>query len=126
MGWLVAFLAQWPLVANPGYFSHDELEWGSFAAQTPVPWVSWLDIGAFQYRPLTFNLWLWLSRRLFDTPQLFHALLVAWGAGNATLLCGLARRVGRHRGGLPDRRAGSRGAWAWRRSRRPPVHWRSR
>src|SRR3546814_6477393 len=71
----LAFLGSWLLWTNPGYFSHDELQWASFAGNSgPIQWVPWLDVASFQYRPLTFNLWLWLSRHLFDTPQLFHAL----------------------------------------------------
>jgi hypothetical protein len=92
---VLAFLGQWLLVGNPGYFSHDELQWASFAGvDGPIHWVKWLDVAAFQYRPLTFNLWLWLSRHLFDTPQAFHAVLAAWGAGNAVLLGLLSRRLG--------------------------------
>ena len=91
----LAFLGSWLLWTNPGYFSHDELQWASFAGNSgPIQWVPWLDVASFQYRPLTFNLWLWLSRHLFDTPQLFHALLVGWGAANAGLACVLARRLG--------------------------------
>ncbi|AWV08638.1 hypothetical protein [Marilutibacter maris] len=94
---LLAFLAQWPLVANPGYFSHDELQWAARAWSAdggPLPWMAWTDPGVFQYRPLTFNLWLWLSRHLFDTPMAFHAVLVAMGALNTALLAGLLRRLG--------------------------------
>ena len=94
-GWLVAaivFLLQWPLVLNPGYFSHDELQWAAFAAAGAQ--VPWLDLATFQYRPLTFNLWMALSRALFDTPMLFHALLVAWGSLNAGLLFVLGRGFG--------------------------------
>ncbi|MCJ0826541.1 hypothetical protein MQC88_11360 [Luteimonas sp. 50] len=91
----LALLGQWTLIANPGYFSHDELQWAATAGEAgPIPWFSWGAIDAFQYRPLTFNLWMWLSRQLFAQPQAFHALLVAWGAGNAALLCVLARRFG--------------------------------
>ncbi len=91
----LVLLAQLPLARNPGYFSHDELQWAAFAGDSgPIPWVSWIGVDAFQYRPLTFNLWLWLSRELFARPQALHALLVAWGATNAALLCALARRFG--------------------------------
>lgn len=91
----LALLGQWPLLANPGYFSHDELQWAAFAGSNgPIHWSSWTAVDAFQYRPLTFNLWLWLSRQLFAQPQAFHCVLVAWGAGNAALLCALARRFG--------------------------------
>ena len=88
-------LAQWPLVSNPGDFSHDELQWAARAGtQGPIPWQSWTAVDTFQYRPLTFNLWLWLSRLLFAQPPLFHAVLVGWGAANAVLLMAVARRFG--------------------------------
>lgn len=93
-GWvlLAALLLQLPLVLNPGYYSHDELQWAAFAqAGTQVPWT---DLSPFQYRPLTFNLWMALSRALFDSPMLFHATLVAWGSLNAALLCLVGRGFG--------------------------------
>lgn len=89
---VAALLLQLPLVLNPGYFSHDELQWAAFAdAGIGVPW---LDFGVFQYRPLTFNLWMALSRALFDAPMLFHAALVLWGSANAALLAVIARGFG--------------------------------
>ncbi|KGQ18075.1 hypothetical protein LF41_1429 [Lysobacter dokdonensis DS-58] len=94
--WLVAlaaFLLQAPLVLNPGYWSHDELQWAYHATHMGHG-VDWFDVGTFQYRPLTFNLWMALSRALFDEPQAFHAVLVAWGAGNAALLHAIGRRAG--------------------------------
>ncbi|MUV12959.1 hypothetical protein [Noviluteimonas gilva] len=90
---LAAFLLQAPLVLNPGYFSHDELQWAYYATHLGHP-VDWFDVATFQYRPLTFNLWMTLSRWLFETPQAFHAVLVAWGAGNAALLYSIGRRAG--------------------------------
>lgn len=87
-----ALLAQLPLLLNPGYFSHDELQWAAMAAGGHV--VSWTDITVFQYRPLTFNLWMFLSQQLFARPQAFHAVLVAWGAGNAALLYAVGRGFG--------------------------------
>jgi hypothetical protein len=90
---LAVFLLQAPLVLNPGYFSHDELQWAFFATHLDH-WVDWFDVGSFQYRPLTFNLWMVLSRALFETPQAFHAVLVAWGAGNCALLYAVGRRAG--------------------------------
>ena len=88
----LACLLQLPLVLNPGYYSHDELQWAVHAVDgVRVPW---LDVSAFQYRPLTFNLWMLLSRALFDTPMLFHAVLVAWGSANASLLYAVGRRFG--------------------------------
>ena len=88
----LACLLQLPLVLNPGYYSHDELQWAVYAADRVQ--VSWLDVSAFQYRPLTFNLWMLLSRALFDTPMLFHAVLVATGALNAALLFAVGRGFG--------------------------------
>lgn len=89
---LAALLLQWPLVLNPGYFSHDELQWAAFADGDLLD--PWRDVSAFQYRPLTFSLWMLLSRQLFDVPVAFHALLVAWGSLNAGLLSSVARRFG--------------------------------
>ena len=94
----LACLLQLPLVLNPGYYSHDELQWAVHAADgVHVPW---LDLSAFQYRPLTFNLWMLLSRALFAAPMLFHAVLVAAGALNAALLCVVGRGFG-----IPPRQA---------------------
>ncbi len=98
--WMVlvlALLGQWPLLLNPGYFSHDELQWAAAAdvpAGAPLPWFPWTAVDVYQYRPLTFNLWLWLSHRLFDAPQGFHAVCVLWGSINAMLLTVLGRRLG--------------------------------
>lgn len=90
---LAAFALQLPLALLPGYFSHDELEWGWRAgAMDFVPWID--DRSTFQHRPLTFNLWMALSRALFDTPQAFHSVLVLWGSANAALLCAVGRRFG--------------------------------
>ncbi len=89
---LLAFLAQLPLALNPGYFSHDELQWAARGAH--AQWFAWSALDTFQYRPLTFNLWMWLSRHLFATPPAFHALLVLWGSANAALLCAVGRGFG--------------------------------
>ena len=89
---------------NPGYFSHDELQWAARASGPTLaglPWQGFGDWQVFQYRPLTFNLWLLLSRALFDVPQAFHLLLVMLGTINALLLASTARA------------AGVRGAHAW-------------
>lgn len=90
-------IAQVPLVLNPGYFSHDELQWASFAAEH-TGWYFrdylWSGLQTFQYRPLTFSLWLWLSDALFGRPHIFHGLIVAWGAVNAAMLALLLRRFG--------------------------------
>ncbi|MCY7354869.1 MAG: hypothetical protein LH470_07305 [Lysobacter sp.] len=88
----IVVLAQLPLVLNPGYFSHDELQWAAIGAQGGA--FDWGAIQTFQYRPLTFTLWSQLSRALFDQPQAFHAVIVAWGALNAALLAVFGRRLG--------------------------------
>lgn len=93
----LAFLGQLPLALNPGYFSHDELQWAAWAdvpAGQSLPWVSWTGVEAYQYRPLTFNLWLLLSRLWFGQPPLFHAFCVLWGSLNAMALASLGRRLG--------------------------------
>lgn len=93
----LALLAQVPLILNAGYFSHDELQWAALAdlsAGPPVALWDWAGLAAFQYRPLTFDLWMRLSRHLFAFPRAFHAVLVAWGAVNAGMLAALARRFG--------------------------------
>ena len=95
---LVAGLAGQALLwSNPGYFSHDELQWGHAAWQermAELPWFGWTRIDVFQYRPLTFNLWLLASFHLFDTPRLFHGLWVALGTVNGLLLFTVLRRWG--------------------------------
>ncbi|BCT92452.1 hypothetical protein LYSHEL_14760 [Lysobacter helvus] len=90
---LLALLVSLPLALAPGYFSHDELQWAARAESLRhVPW--WPAADQFQFRPLTFNLWMALSRALFAQPQAFHAVLVAWGALNAGLVCAVGRRFG--------------------------------
>lgn len=94
---LAAVLLQAPLWLNPGYFSHDELQWAARAMGPSVaelPFVSLLAIDSFQYRPLTFNLWLLLSHALFETPRLFHVVFVLVGTLNALLLANVLRRAG--------------------------------
>ncbi len=93
---------QLPLVCNPGYFSHDELEWwarASVAGWAQLPWVSWTAVADFQYRPLTFNLWLLLAHGFAAKPYLMHLIVVSLGCVNALLLgacieaAGAPRRV---------------------------------
>ena len=94
---IAVLLAQWPLVFNPGYFSHDELQWAVFASHDPG-WFfrdyMWWGLQSFQYRPLTFTLWLWLSQHLFAHPYAFHGVMVALGGINAGLLALLLNRFG--------------------------------
>ncbi|MEP7098560.1 MAG: hypothetical protein ABI748_12920, partial [Dokdonella sp.] len=76
---------QLPLVCNPGYFSHDELEWwarASVAGWAQLPWVSWTAVADFQYRPLTFNLWLLLAHGFAAKPYLMHLIVVSLGCVN--------------------------------------------
>jgi hypothetical protein len=90
---LCALLLSMPLALLPGYFSHDELQWAARAETLRrVPW--WPAAAQFQFRPLTFNLWMALSRVLFAHPQAFHAVWAAWGALNAGLVCAIGRRFG--------------------------------
>ncbi len=84
------------LLATPGYFSHDELQWGARAA-VPLDrfnFLSFVDWGRFQFRPLTFNLWALLSHALFESPHLFHAVFVLAGSLNGLLLAVVLRRAG--------------------------------
>lgn len=94
---LVLVALQWLLVANPGYFSHDELQWGAtadVARWRDLPWVSWTDVGTFQWRPLTFNLWMLLSHASFGWPQAMHLLWVLMGSTIALALGALLLRAG--------------------------------
>jgi hypothetical protein len=80
---------QLPLILNPGYFSHDELQWWSradVASWGDLPWIAWLDLSPLQYRPLTFNLWLVLAHAFAATPWRMHLVFVALGTLNAWLL----------------------------------------
>ena len=79
-------------LSNPGWFSHDELQWGWRAQQGLAH--DWLDDAPFQYRPLTFQLWLLIARGLFDHPQACHALWIALGFGVCALLFAVLRRAG--------------------------------
>lgn len=88
---------QWLLVDNPGYFSHDELEWGAHADAAhwrSLPWVAWTEVSVLQWRPLTFNLWLLLSHGLFEWPQAMHLAWVLMGSGVAVALGVLLMRLG--------------------------------
>ena len=85
--WLL--LLQLPLIANPGYFSHDDLEWlarADMPSWTALPWIPWLDVSPLQYRPLTFNLWLVLAHAFGTKPELMHLVFVCVGTANAWLL----------------------------------------
>jgi hypothetical protein len=86
---LLLLALQLPLILNPGYFSHDELQWWARAdvsSWSDLPWVPWLDLTPLQYRPLTFNLWLVLAHAFAATPRWMHLVFVALGTTNAWLL----------------------------------------
>ena len=100
--WVLFLFVQLPLICNPGYFSHDELEWwarADVAHWRDMPWAPWSDIAAFQYRPLTFNVWLVLAHGLAATPYLMHLAVVALGTANALLLAACVQHVGASRRG---------------------------
>jgi hypothetical protein len=87
---------QLPLILNPGYLSFDELQWWARADVADffaLPWVSWTDLHAFQYRPLTFNLWLVAAHALAAHAWAMHALFVAVGTLDAVLLAACLRRL---------------------------------
>jgi hypothetical protein len=86
---LTAFVLSLPLIFNSGYFSHDELQWLAFADKpslADVPWSAWFDFTPFQYRPLTFNLWLLLSHFIGYQPIAMHLVRVLFGLAAAWLL----------------------------------------
>lgn len=94
---MLSLTLQLPLVANPGYFSFDELQWWARAdveRMAQLPWVPWWDTAAPQFRPLTFNAWLILSWAFADTPVVMHLAFVVLGSINATLLAVCVHRLG--------------------------------
>ncbi|HEU0152206.1 MAG TPA: hypothetical protein VFQ84_02545, partial [Arenimonas sp.] len=94
---VLAGLAQLALALNPGYFSHDELQWGAaadVADGAALPWFPWTDASMLQWRPLTFNAWLLLSNALFASPQALHSLWVLMGSAIAAGLAWLLLRLG--------------------------------
>ncbi|HEY7884781.1 MAG TPA: hypothetical protein VIC08_07510 [Cellvibrionaceae bacterium] len=93
---LLLLLLQCLLIVNPGYFSHDELQWGAFSNVEHwrlLPWMGWWDSKIFQYRPLTFNLWMLLSHFVFDRPLIVHFFFVLFGTLNGVALFLLLRRL---------------------------------
>ncbi len=94
---LLAWLAGLPLVANPGYFHIDEYAWQHIADPLSgyhARALDWSAIDKPQYRPLTFHLWVQLSRALFASPHLFHAVFALGTALVAMLLALLLRAAG--------------------------------
>jgi hypothetical protein len=85
-----------PILTNPGYFSHDELQWGRMATAggfADIPWLTAGPVETFQWRPLTFNLWLWLSWLAYRDPMAMHAIWAVLGAVDALLLFFVLRRL---------------------------------
>ena len=107
---LIAFLIGLPLILNPGYFSSDELQWLAFADKSSlgnVPWNAWFDFSPFQYRPLTFNLWLLLSHFIGYQPIAMHLVRIVFGLAAAWLLRSLLLQLD-----VAPRRATLAG-WIW-------------
>ena len=100
-----AAFALWhlPLALAPGWFSHDELQWQARAAVdslAALPFSDWGALDRFQWRPLTFDLWLLLAWLGGGSPARMHALWLALGFALCALLYGTLRRAG-----VPARRA---------------------
>lgn len=78
------------LIMNPGYFSHDEIGWGIKATSKmslfDIDYYNIFNYKEFHYRPLNFNVWLFSSYYLFDTPQLYHLALLSFGLINSILV----------------------------------------
>jgi hypothetical protein len=97
---LLLLLLQLPLIVNPGYLSFDELQWWARAdvpGFSDIPWRAWSDWRTFQYRPLTFNLWLVLAHALAARAYAMHAVFVMIGTVNALLLAACVRTFGAER-----------------------------
>lgn len=85
------------LASNRGYFSHDELQWLALADSDGwphVPWAGFAAIDTFQYRPITFHLWLALLHVLGYRPMAVHAVIALIGLANALLMRACALRLG--------------------------------
>jgi len=85
------------LSSNRGYFNHDELQWLALADSDGwpnVPWAGFLAIDSFQYRPITFHLWLALLHLFGYKPMAMHAAIALMGLANALLLRACALRLG--------------------------------
>lgn len=93
---ILLLILQLPLILDPGWFSHDEIEWLARAdvpSWSALPWIGWPDLAPLQYRPLTFNLWLALAHT-WPTPAPMHLVFVLIGVTNAWLLARVLIRTG--------------------------------
>jgi hypothetical protein len=82
------------LIATPGYWSHDEIEWGTRTATrslAEITWASPLSLDAFHYRPLSIDIWLLASYFFYHSPASMHAFLVALHLINGFLLYGIVQ-----------------------------------
>lgn len=94
---LLAVIVQCPLFFLPGYFSHDDLQWLAYADGPVSSWdvgTLFADVRQFQYRPLTFTLWLSVNKLLGESPQWVHVVRATLGIANAGLLALLVARLG--------------------------------
>lgn len=94
---VVACVLQLPLFVLPGYFSHDDLQWLAFSEPPVAQWrldKLFGDILQFQYRPLTFTLWLTAGKWFGDSVVAMHTVRALFGIANAGLLAVLLRTLG--------------------------------
>lgn len=92
-----AIAIQIPVFLMPGYFSHDDLQWLFFSSRPVSDWnlgELFGDVRQFQYRPLTFTLWLSASKLLGDSAIAMHVLRGIFGVAGAALLAFCVRRLG--------------------------------
>lgn len=93
---IVAMALALALGTIPGYYSHDELQWLGLAqtarSLTALPWVDFADLAPFQYRPLTFNLWLLLAYLGDERTEFMHGAFALLAVADALLLVALLRR----------------------------------
>ena len=97
---LVAACLQWSIFTIPGYFSHDDLQWLFFASNPPESWslfTFFADVKAFQYRPLTFTVWLWIGHIFGDSAVAMHVVRGVMGTLSAGLMAWLINRLGASR-----------------------------
>ena len=97
---LMTTLLQLPVFLIPGYFSHDDLQWLSFAANPPASWnlpALFSEVKAFQYRPLTFSVWLYIAHTFGDSAFVMHVVRGVGGILSAGMLAWVLSRLGASR-----------------------------